>query len=159
MNIRTHSDTVFEIVFEAHLLENDYVQIVGEDFDRERSIFPGRSPPSSTSPSGRNGPDWMEQHGDKANATEFGNLSKRMNTNGTLAALRQGFKGYRGNAPRGVLQRGEPRARSLLRHQSPGLCSTAPLLTTLREVAEVTVGKALRRERRGRPRGSTGEYA
>ena len=34
------SEAAFETVVEAHLLENGYVSIAGEDFDRERAIFP-----------------------------------------------------------------------------------------------------------------------
>ena len=34
------TEAAFETVIEAHLLENGYVRITGEAFDRERAIFP-----------------------------------------------------------------------------------------------------------------------
>ncbi len=37
------SETVFETVIEAHLLENGYVPDVREGFDRDRAIFPGKA--------------------------------------------------------------------------------------------------------------------
>ena len=36
---RTH-ETAFETVIETHLLENGYVPVTGEGFDRDRGIFP-----------------------------------------------------------------------------------------------------------------------
>jgi len=35
-----HSETAFETVIEAHLLQNGYLPVVREGFDRERAIFP-----------------------------------------------------------------------------------------------------------------------
>lgn len=35
-----HSEAAFETVIEAHLLQNGYVQVAPEGFDRERAIFP-----------------------------------------------------------------------------------------------------------------------
>ena len=35
-----HSEAAFETVIEAHLLENGYVPVAREGFDRERAIFP-----------------------------------------------------------------------------------------------------------------------
>ena len=34
------SEIAFETVIEAHLLQNGYVPVAGEGFDRERAIFP-----------------------------------------------------------------------------------------------------------------------
>ena len=39
MNRTRHSEEAFETVIEAHLLENGYVHVAGESFDRERAIF------------------------------------------------------------------------------------------------------------------------
>ena len=35
-----HSEAAFETVIEAHLLQNGYVPVAREGFDRERAIFP-----------------------------------------------------------------------------------------------------------------------
>ena len=40
MSIRRHSETAFETVIEEHLLQNGYVPVAGEGFDRGRAIFP-----------------------------------------------------------------------------------------------------------------------
>ena len=40
MSTRRHSEIAFETVIEAHLLENGYVPVAREGFDRERAIFP-----------------------------------------------------------------------------------------------------------------------
>ena len=34
------TEAAFETVIETHLLENGYVSVAGECFDRERAIFP-----------------------------------------------------------------------------------------------------------------------
>ena len=40
MSAGRHSEAAFETVIEAHLLQNGYVPIAREGFDRERAIFP-----------------------------------------------------------------------------------------------------------------------
>ena len=35
-----HSESAFETVIEAHLLQNGFVPIAREGFDRDRAIFP-----------------------------------------------------------------------------------------------------------------------
>lgn len=35
-----HSEAAFETVIEAHLLDNSFVPVAREGFDRERAIFP-----------------------------------------------------------------------------------------------------------------------
>ena len=40
MSVARHSEAAFETVIEVHLLQNGYVQIARESFDRERAIFP-----------------------------------------------------------------------------------------------------------------------
>lgn len=57
MSTYRHSETAFETVIEAHLLENGYVQIVREGFDHERS-FPRQSSPSSERLSRKSEASW-----------------------------------------------------------------------------------------------------
>ena len=40
MNAPRHSEAAFETVIEAHLLQNGYVPVAREGFDRDRAIFP-----------------------------------------------------------------------------------------------------------------------
>ena len=40
MSVVPHSEAAFETVIEAHLLQNGYVPVAGDGFDRERAIFP-----------------------------------------------------------------------------------------------------------------------
>jgi type I restriction enzyme R subunit len=37
---RPHAEAAFETVIEAHLLENGYISVHREGFDRERALFP-----------------------------------------------------------------------------------------------------------------------
>lgn len=39
MSTPRHPETAFETVIEAHLLQNGYVPVAREGFDRERAIF------------------------------------------------------------------------------------------------------------------------
>ena len=89
-----HSEAAFETVIEAHLLENGYVPIDREGFDRERAIFPETVLAfiCETQPK-----EWAKLevlHGDKTGEQVLGDLCKWMDTNGALATLRHGFKCY-----------------------------------------------------------------
>ena len=89
-----HSEAAFETVIEAHLLENGYVPIDREGFDRERAIFPETVLAfiRETQPK-----EWAKLevlHGDKTGEQVLGDLCKWMDTNGALATLRHGFKCY-----------------------------------------------------------------
>ena len=94
MSIRRHSETAFETVIEAHLIENGYVPIEREGFDRERAIFSETVLAfiRETQPK-----EWAKLevlHGDKTGEQVLGDLCKWMDTNGALATLRHGFKCY-----------------------------------------------------------------
>ena len=89
-----HSEAAFETVIEAHLLENGYVPVAREGFDRERAIFPETVLAfiRETQPK-----EWAKLealHGDKTGEQVLGDLCKWMDTNGALATLRHGFKCY-----------------------------------------------------------------
>jgi type I restriction enzyme R subunit len=89
-----HREQAFEIVIEAHLLANGYVQLDREGFDRERAIFPEtvlgfiRETQSV---------EWAKLealHGAKTGEQVLADLCKWMDVNGSLATLRHGFKCY-----------------------------------------------------------------
>ena len=94
MNQGRHTEAAFETVIETHLLQNGYVRIKREGFDRERAIFPDEvlSFIRETQPK-----DWAKLerlHGAKTGEQVLGDLCKWMDTHGALATLRHGFKCY-----------------------------------------------------------------
>ena len=89
-----HSEAAFETVIEAHLLQNGYVSIPREGFDRDRAIFPDTVLAfiRETQPV-----EWAKLealHGDKTGEQILTDLCKWMDANGSLATLRHGFKCY-----------------------------------------------------------------
>ena len=87
-------ESAFEAAIEAHLLQNGYIFVDRESFDRERAIFPEvvlafiRDTQSS---------EWAKLealHGDQTGDQILTDLCKWMDTNGSLATLRHGFKCY-----------------------------------------------------------------
>lgn len=89
-----HSEAAFETVIEAHLLQNGYVPVSREGFDRERAIFPETVLGfiRETQPK-----EWAKLealHGEKTGEQILGDLCKWMDQNGSLATLRHGFKCY-----------------------------------------------------------------
>ena len=89
-----HSETAFENVIEVHLLANGYVRLNRQGFDRERAIFPEAVLDfiRHTQPT-----EWLKLealHGEKTGEQVLGDLCKWMDTNGSLATLRHGFKCY-----------------------------------------------------------------
>jgi type I restriction enzyme R subunit len=94
MSQARHSEFAFETVIEAHLLANGYVQVRDDTFDKERAIFPEVVLDfiRDTQPT-----EWAKLealHGDKTGEQILGDLCKWMDTNGSLATLRHGFKCY-----------------------------------------------------------------
>ena len=94
MSVARHFEAAFETVIEAHLLENGYVPVACEGFDRKRAIFPDtvlafiRETQST---------EWVKLealHGDNTGEQILGDLCKWMDTHGALATLRHGFKCY-----------------------------------------------------------------
>ena len=89
-----HTESAFETVIEAHLLQSGYTRILREGFDRERAIFPETVLDfiRETQPN-----EWKKLealHGDKTGEQILGDLCKWMDANGSLATLRHGFKCY-----------------------------------------------------------------
>ena len=89
-----HSEAAFETVIEAHLLENGYMPITGEGFDRDRAIFPETVLAFIRDTQPREWAKLESLHGDKTGEQILGDLCKWMDIHGALATLRHGFKCY-----------------------------------------------------------------
>ena len=94
MSDSRHSEAAFESVIEAHLLQNGYIPIAREGFDRDRAIFPATVLAfiRETQPV-----EWAKLealHGDQTGEQILTDLCKWMDANGSLATLRHGFKCY-----------------------------------------------------------------
>jgi type I restriction enzyme R subunit len=88
------SETAFETVIEFHLLGNSYIKIPPGEFDRNRAVFPETVLDfiQKTQPT-----EWKKLetlHGDKTGEQILTDLCKWMDTYGSLATLRHGFKCY-----------------------------------------------------------------
>jgi type I restriction enzyme R subunit len=87
-------EVAFEKAIESHLLKHDYVSLSRDGFDRERAIFPNvvLSFIRETQPQ-----EWQKLealHGEKTSEQILADLCKWMDTYGSLATLRHGFKCY-----------------------------------------------------------------
>ena len=94
MSIHRHSEAAFETVIEAHLLQNGYVSVARDGFDRDRAIFPDTVLAfiRETQPV-----EWAKLealHGEQTGEQILTDLCKWMDANGSLATLRHGFKCY-----------------------------------------------------------------
>ncbi len=94
MSDSQHFEAAFETVIEAHLLQNGYVLIAGDSFDRDRAIFPETVLAfiRETQPA-----EWTRLEallGDQTGDQVLTDLCKWMDENGSLATLRHGFKCY-----------------------------------------------------------------
>ena len=94
MSVGRHSEAAFETVIERHLLENGYVPIAREGFDRDRAIFPETVLAFIRETQPKEWAKLESLHGDKTGEQILGDLCKWMDTNGALATLRHGFKCY-----------------------------------------------------------------
>ena len=88
------TEAAFEAVIEAHLLDNGYVSIAGDGFDRDHAIFAEEALAfiRDTQPG-----EWAKLerlHGDRTGEQVLGDLCKWMDQYGSLATLRHGFKCY-----------------------------------------------------------------
>ncbi len=94
MSEKHHTEAAFETVIEEHLLSNGWVPTSRHSFDRERAVFPESvlAFVQETQPK-----EWSKLealHGDRTGEQVLGDLCKWMDTNGSLATLRHGFKCY-----------------------------------------------------------------
>src|SRR5229473_1306617 len=88
------AELAFETVIEAHLVNNGYVAVPRDGFDRHRAIFAETVLAfiRETQPK-----EWAKLealHGEKTGDQVLGDLCKWMDANGALATLRHGFKCY-----------------------------------------------------------------
>lgn len=88
------NEAAFETVIETHLLSNGYLSVNPDNFDRERAIFPETALAfiRETQPN-----EWAKLetlHGKRTGEQVIGDLCKWMDTYGSLATLRHGFKCY-----------------------------------------------------------------
>ncbi len=88
------SEAAFETVIEAHLLANGYVPVPRDGFDRERAIFPDTALEFIRETQPKEWAKLESLHGDKTGEQVLTDLCKWMDTNGSLATLRHGFKCY-----------------------------------------------------------------
>ena len=88
------SEAAFETVIEAHLLDNGYVSIAGDGFDRERAIFPDAVLAFIRETQPQAWEKLEALHGDRTGEQILTDLCKWMDANGALATLRHGFKCY-----------------------------------------------------------------
>ena len=94
MNTHRHSESAFESVIEAHLLQNGYAPVAGDGFDRDRAIFPDTVLAFIRETQPRDWGKLEALHGDKTGEQILGDLCKWMDSHGALATLRHGFKCY-----------------------------------------------------------------
>jgi len=90
----TVKEQAFESVIETHLLSNSYISVDPNTFDREKAIFPEAvlSFIRDTQPQ-----EWAKLealHGERTGEQIIDDLCKWMDTYGSLATLRHGFKCY-----------------------------------------------------------------
>jgi type I restriction enzyme R subunit len=94
MSTHRHSEFAFETVIEAHLLANGYVPVERNAFDCERALFPEVVLGFIRETQPREWAKLEALHGDKTGEQVLADLCKWMDSNGSLATLRHGFKCY-----------------------------------------------------------------
>jgi type I restriction enzyme R subunit len=94
MSHASTTECAFETVIEAHLLGNGYVAIDREGFDRERAIFPDVALAFIRATQPREWEKLKALHGERTSEQILTDLCKWMDTYGSLATLRHGFKCY-----------------------------------------------------------------
>jgi type I restriction enzyme, R subunit len=90
-NQRT-SETAFETAIEAQLLRDGYQPVDGKGFDRDRAIFPEEALAFIRTTQPQLWGKLEALHGEQTGARVLEALCKWLDTHGTLATLRHGFK-------------------------------------------------------------------
>jgi type I restriction enzyme R subunit len=86
------SEAAFETAIESVLLGEGYTPLDGTGFDRERAIFPDEALDFIRATQGRVWEKLAALHGEQTGARVLESLCKWLDTHGTLATLRHGFK-------------------------------------------------------------------
>ena len=94
MSDKRHTEAAFESVIETHLLNNGYIAVSAEGFDRERAIFPETVLAFIRDTQQKEWTKLEALHSDKTGEQVFGDLCRWMEVHGSLATLRHGFKCY-----------------------------------------------------------------
>lgn len=89
-----HTEYAFEAAIEAHHLASGYIATDGNGFDRERAIFPNEVLGFIQSTQEKDWARLYELLGDRTSEQVVADLCKWMDTYGSLATLRHGFKCY-----------------------------------------------------------------
>ena len=92
--MRPASEAAFETVIEAQLLDNGYVRLPGDGFDRERAVFPDAVLGFIHETQPREWAKLEALHGSKTGEQILTDLCKWLDAEGALATLRHGFKCY-----------------------------------------------------------------
>jgi type I restriction enzyme R subunit len=90
----SHSEAAFETVIESHFIACGYVCITPEGFDRERAIFPDVALGFIRETQPKEWEKLEALHGEKTAEQILADLCKWMDSYGSLATLRHGFKCY-----------------------------------------------------------------
>ena len=90
----THTEHAFETALAETLLNNGYEAIASTDFDREAAIFPEITLDFIQRTQSKEWTKLEALHGDKTGERVLYDLCKWMDTYGSLATLRHGFKCY-----------------------------------------------------------------
>ena len=90
----SHTEAAFETVIECAPASERLCAADRTGFDRERAIFPAKCWTSSVTLSRKSGRSWRRCTGTKTGEQVLADLCKWMDTNGSLATLRHGFKCY-----------------------------------------------------------------
>ena len=94
MSDKRHFEDAFETVIETQLLNNGYISVLAEGFDRARAIFPETVLAFIRDTQQKEWAKLEALHGDKTAEQVLGDLCKWMEVHGSLATLRHGFKCY-----------------------------------------------------------------
>lgn len=86
------SEAAFETAIETVLLSDGYTRVDAKAFDRERAIFPDEALAFIHATQGKVWEKLEALHGEQTGARVLESLCKWLDTHGTLATLRHGFK-------------------------------------------------------------------
>ena len=86
------SEAAFETAIEAALLDDGYTRVDAKGFDRERAIFPDEALDFIRATQAKVWEKLEALHGEQTGARVLESLCKWLDTHGTLATLRHGFK-------------------------------------------------------------------
>ena len=92
--LKNTSEAAFETAIESVLLGEGYVRIDGKGIDRERAIFPDEALAFIRTTQGKVWEKLEALHGEQTGARVLESLCKWLDSHGTLATLRHGFKGF-----------------------------------------------------------------